>query len=82
MREVLLRIVDDSRLLQFKPKYGSSIITARAHILGEFKLFGRWNITNDAGSGFPVGIIANQRPIIHVQEALKAAQFIRTCNQE
>lgn len=38
MREVLLRIVDDSRLLQFKPKYGPSIITARAHILGECKL--------------------------------------------
>ncbi|KAK2603318.1 hypothetical protein N8I77_009783 [Diaporthe amygdali] len=65
MREALLRIVDDSRLLQFKPKYGPSMITARAHILG-----------------FPVGIVANQRPIIHVQEALKAAQFIRTCNQE
>lgn len=38
MREVLLRIVDDSRLLQFKPKYGPSVITARAHILGECKL--------------------------------------------
>ncbi|POS78366.1 carboxyl transferase domain-containing protein [Diaporthe helianthi] len=65
MREVLLRLVDDSRLLEFKPKYGPSILTARAHILG-----------------FPVGIVANQRPIIHVQEALKATQFIRTCNQE
>lgn len=39
MREVLLRIVDDSRLLQFKPQYGPSIITARAHILGQCKLF-------------------------------------------
>lgn len=38
MREVLLRIVDDSRLLQVKPKYGPSIITARAHILGECRL--------------------------------------------
>lgn len=38
MREVLLRIVDDSRLLQFKPKYGPSIITARAHIMGEYAL--------------------------------------------
>lgn len=41
MREVLLRIVDDSRLLQFKPRYGPSIITARAHILGECKLYYR-----------------------------------------
>lgn len=34
MREVLLRIVDDSRLSEFKPKYGPNIITAFAHITG------------------------------------------------
>ncbi|GES66754.1 carboxyl transferase domain-domain-containing protein [Aspergillus terreus] len=34
MREVLLRIVDDSRLSLFKPKYGTNMITGWAHILG------------------------------------------------
>ncbi|KAL4807217.1 carboxyl transferase domain-containing protein [Aspergillus unguis] len=34
MLEVLLRIVDDSRLSVFKPKYGTNMITAWAHIQG------------------------------------------------
>ncbi|KAL2842672.1 ClpP/crotonase [Aspergillus pseudodeflectus] len=34
MSEVLLRLVDGSRLSVFKPKYGPNMITARAHILG------------------------------------------------
>ncbi|KAE8373929.1 carboxyl transferase domain-containing protein [Aspergillus bertholletiae] len=34
MREVLLRIVDDSRLSEFKPRYGKNMITAWAHIFG------------------------------------------------
>lgn len=34
MSEVLLRLVDDSRLSVFKPKYGPNIITAWAHIMG------------------------------------------------
>ncbi|CZR54815.1 related to methylcrotonyl-CoA carboxylase beta chain, mitochondrial precursor [Phialocephala subalpina] len=34
MKEVLLRIVDDSRLKQFKPQFGPGIITAWAHIHG------------------------------------------------
>ncbi|TPX12719.1 uncharacterized protein E0L32_000896 [Thyridium curvatum] len=65
MREVLLRIVDDSRLAEFKPEYGRNMLTTWAHI-----------------HGFRVGIVANQTPVIHVQEAVKAAQFIRLCNQE
>jgi acetyl-CoA carboxylase carboxyltransferase component len=35
MSEVLLRIVDDSRLSVFKPKYGPNIITAWARIMGK-----------------------------------------------
>lgn len=35
MGEVLLRIVDDSRLSLFKPSYGQNLITAWASILGE-----------------------------------------------
>ncbi|KAF4963732.1 hypothetical protein FSARC_8280 [Fusarium sarcochroum] len=65
MREVLVRIVDGSRLLQFKPQYGPNMLTAWAHIHGS-----------------RVGIVANQTPVINPQEALKAAHFIRTCNQE
>jgi hypothetical protein len=39
MNEVLLRIVDDSRLSVFKPKYGPNMITASAHIMGKIKFF-------------------------------------------
>jgi acetyl-CoA carboxylase carboxyltransferase component len=34
MREVLLRIVDDSRLAIFKPSYGPNMLTAWAQIFG------------------------------------------------
>ncbi|KAF3002725.1 hypothetical protein E8E14_002749 [Neopestalotiopsis sp. 37M] len=34
MSEALLRIVDDSRLLKFKPSFGRNLVTAWAHILG------------------------------------------------
>ena len=34
MSEVLLRIVDDSRLLLFKPEYGRNLITAFTTIIG------------------------------------------------
>ncbi|KAJ6028850.1 hypothetical protein N7540_004426 [Penicillium herquei] len=65
MREVLLRVVDDSRLSVFKPMYGPNMVTASAHIMG-----------------FPVGIVANQISGINPNEAAKAAQFIRMCNQQ
>ncbi|KAK7419594.1 hypothetical protein QQX98_003185 [Neonectria punicea] len=65
MKEVVLRLVDDSRLSIFKPKYGTNILTAWSHIMG-----------------FPVGIVANQVSIINPNEASKAAQFIRLCNQQ
>lgn len=35
MREVLLRLVDDSRMSIFKPSYGTNMLTAWADILGE-----------------------------------------------
>ncbi|KAI1846885.1 hypothetical protein JX265_004855 [Neoarthrinium moseri] len=34
MREVILRIVDDSRISTFKPQYGPNMLTAWAHIMG------------------------------------------------
>lgn len=83
MNEVLLRIVDDSRLSVFKPKYGPNMITASAHVMGKIilsKLINRSLIL--LSLGFPVGIIANQLSVINPNEAAKATQFIRTCNQQ
>jgi acetyl-CoA carboxylase carboxyltransferase component len=37
MTEVLIRIVDDSRVLNFKPEYGRNLITAWASIFGKFR---------------------------------------------
>jgi acetyl-CoA carboxylase carboxyltransferase component len=37
MMEVLIRIVDDSRLLNFKPMFGRNLITAWASVHGELK---------------------------------------------
>ncbi|TVY17575.1 putative mitochondrial methylcrotonoyl-CoA carboxylase beta chain [Lachnellula arida] len=64
MMEVLLRIVDDSRIEIFKPAYGKGMITGWAYIHGHL-----------------TGIIGNQTPIILPNEADKATQFIRLCNQ-
>lgn len=83
MKEVVLRLVDDSRLSIFKPKYGPNMLTAWAHIMGK-------SMSTAPGSihftltlvGFPVGIVANQISVINPNEAAKAAQFIRLCNQE
>jgi hypothetical protein len=35
MKEVVLRLVDDSRLAIFKPEYGPNLLTCWAHILGK-----------------------------------------------
>jgi acetyl-CoA carboxylase carboxyltransferase component len=34
MMEIILRIVDDSRIEQFKPSFGKGMITGWAHIHG------------------------------------------------
>ncbi|KAH7016764.1 propionyl-CoA carboxylase beta chain [Ilyonectria destructans] len=65
MGEVVLRLVDDSRVAVFKPNYGKNLLTCSAEI-----------------HGYPVGIIGNQTPVIHPDEACKGAQFIRMCNQK
>ncbi|KAH8691355.1 carboxyl transferase [Talaromyces proteolyticus] len=65
MKELVLRIVDDSRLSIFKPNFGPNLLTVWAQIMGH-----------------TVGIIANQVPVIHPDEASKGAQFIRQCNQQ
>jgi len=85
MKEVLLRIVDDSRLAIFKPSYGKNLCTAWASIMGMiFLLFlgrGAAKSTNRS-PGYPVGIVANQIPVINPDEAMKGAQFVRLCNQQ
>jgi hypothetical protein len=35
MKEVMLRLVDDSRLAMFKPEYGPNLLTCWAHIMGK-----------------------------------------------
>jgi len=65
MKDVILRLVDDSQLSVFKPEYGPNLLTGQARIYG-----------------YPVGIIANQNPVLNPDEASKGAQFIRLCNQE
>ena len=75
MREVLLRIVDGSRLNEFKPLYGIGLITSWAHIHGISLI----QLTLMAGH--QIGIVANQTPIIFSKESQKAVQFIRLCNQ-
>lgn len=82
MKEVLLRIVDDSRLEQFKPQFGPGIITAWAHIHGEnIKLVHIGHQLTATHLGRLTGIIANQNPVIHPAESDKASTFIRLCNQ-
>ena len=85
MKEVLLRIVDDSKLAIFKPSYGKNLCTAWASIMGMILLLflhrGAAKST-DRSLGYPVGIVANQIPVINPDEAMKGAQFIRLCNQQ
>lgn len=84
MREVLLRIVDDSRMSTFKPEYGRNLITSWARISGTFHHgpILRVNKYLHQVLGYLVGIVANQVPIINPDEASKGAQFIRMCNQQ
>lgn len=82
MSEVLLRLVDDSRLSTFKPKYGTNIITAWAHIMGTNNPRYRLENMLIPIAGHPVGIVANQISVINPTEAAKAAAFIRICNQQ
>lgn len=82
MMEILMRIVDDSRISEFKPQYGRGMITAWAHIHGLFlstcMLVAGKKLTL---SGHLTGIIANQHPVILPNESDKATHFIGLCNQ-
>jgi acetyl-CoA carboxylase carboxyltransferase component len=63
-REVLCRLVDGSRFDEYKPTYGTSLVTGWASICG-----------------YPVGILANARGVLFMEEAKKATEFIMLANQ-
>ncbi|WP_454624658.1 acyl-CoA carboxylase subunit beta [Bradyrhizobium cenepequi] len=60
-REILARIVDDSRFDEFKPNFGETLLCGFAHI-----------------EGFPIGILANQGPLMS-DSSVKAVHFIDLC---
>ncbi|WP_100179056.1 acyl-CoA carboxylase subunit beta [Bradyrhizobium nitroreducens] len=60
-REILARIVDDSRFDEFKPNFGETLLCGFAHI-----------------EGFPIGILANQGPLMS-DSSIKAVHFIDLC---
>ncbi len=63
-REVIARVADGSRFDEYKPDYGTSLVTGWASI-----------------HGYPVGVLANARGVIFMEEAKKAAEFILLANQ-
>ena len=63
-REVIARVVDGSEFDEYKPRYGTSLVTGWASI-----------------HGYPVGILANARGVLFMDEAKKATEFILLANQ-
>jgi acetyl-CoA carboxylase carboxyltransferase component len=62
--EVIARIVDGSRFAEYKPTYGTSLVTGWASI-----------------HGYPIGILANARGVLFMDESKKATEFILLANQ-
>ncbi len=63
-RDVLARVVDGSRFDEYKPRYGTSLVTGWASV-----------------HGYPVGVLANARGVLFMDEAKKATEFILLANQ-
>jgi acetyl-CoA carboxylase carboxyltransferase component len=63
-REVLARVVDGSRFDEYKPTYGTSLVTGWAQV-----------------HGFPIGVLANARGVLFMEESKKATEFILLANQ-
>jgi acetyl-CoA carboxylase carboxyltransferase component len=82
MGEVVLRLVDDSRISSFKPNFGSNLMTAFAQIYGARNhVYTQISSLTFFWAGHKVGIVANRIPVVNGDEASKGAQFIRLCNQ-
>jgi acetyl-CoA carboxylase carboxyltransferase component len=62
--EVVARIVDSSEFDEYKPTYGTSLVTGWAHL-----------------HGYAVGILANSRGVLFMEESKKATEFILLANQ-
>jgi acetyl-CoA carboxylase carboxyltransferase component len=63
-REVFARVVDGSRFDEYKPTYGTSLVTGWASL-----------------HGYPIGVLANVRGVLFMEEAKKATEFIMLANQ-
>src|ERR1700730_17198111 len=63
-REVIARVADGSVFDEYKPLYGTSLVTGWASI-----------------HGYPVGILANARGVLFMDESKKATEFILLANQ-
>ena len=61
---MIARVVDGSDFDEYKPLYGTSLVTGWASI-----------------HGYPVGILANARGVLFMDEAKKATEFILLANQ-
>jgi acetyl-CoA carboxylase carboxyltransferase component len=57
-------VVDGSRFDEYKPTYGTSLVTGWASI-----------------HGYPVGVLANSRGVLFMDESKKATEFILLANQ-
>ena len=62
--EVIARVVDGSRFDEYKPTYGTSLVTGWASV-----------------HGYPIGILANSRGVLFMDESKKATEFILLANQ-
>ncbi|HKH88605.1 MAG TPA: carboxyl transferase domain-containing protein [Acidimicrobiales bacterium] len=62
--DVIARVVDGSRFDEYKPTYGTSLVTGWASLYG-----------------YPIGILANSRGVLFMDESKKATEFIMLANQ-
>lgn len=78
MRDIIKRLVDDSKFTEYKPKYGQSIVCAYARIDG-------WSVGIVANQRTMVKSKKGEMQfggVIYSDSADKAARFIMNCNQK
>jgi acetyl-CoA carboxylase carboxyltransferase component len=82
MREILARIVDESRFDEYKPEYGKTLLCGYARIGG----FAVGIVANQKLHAQQVDHEGHKRVefggVIYTESAEKAARFIMDCNQE
>jgi acetyl-CoA carboxylase carboxyltransferase component len=87
VREVIARLVDDSRFLEFKPEFGKTLVTAFAR-LGGFSVGIIANQGRPVKAKMPPDPHGRPQPpqiqmgnVIYSDSANKAAHFIMMCNE-